>query len=184
MQQIFSKITRDVYVDGKLVDIGAFINQAISSNTPFTFTLPKQVPKKISIVDEILEGKTYLISVRKYMLDKACSFNLKWNPEAIPMRTMKCKILEQRRGIYRVAATATPVDTSTCIVCGRTITTKESLLCGIGPECRKRLNISVDDKEDDITTQLKTINWEGWLPAQGIVTFKYMEDKLNGEDTG
>jgi len=93
----------------------------------------------------------------------------------MPMRVMRCVILDETKGMYQMAARGVPEPSSTCLHCGKKLTHPVSLLYGIGPVCGGHYHINpfstkaeLDASYEDIKKKMSEVVWQGWVIKSGI----------------
>lgn len=176
MKQIFEQIHR-------------YTEQTFEEGKPFEFTLNRKEgndndnkrlePYKNVSNDKMEVGKSYKITVKKYMTEPATStfdFQDKWNNgKPMPFVTMIGAVEKEIRGMWYMSLHAEAEQTSTCIRCGRPLTNKISMLYGIGPECGSHCYINPFDTEEELNEHLEevkqkiiSIEWEGWVIKSAI----------------
>jgi len=122
-----------------------------------------------------LDTITYRIKVRQYMT-KSWEFNdQKNNGVPMPMRVMVGNILDETKGMVKMALFAKPMPSSICMKCGRTLTHPVSLHYGIGPECGNHFHISPFNSEEELAESMEElknkmadIKWVGWIIKSAI----------------
>lgn len=125
----------------------------------------------------------YRIEVKRWMTEPSepgSSFQFMKERNAnvpMPMRVMRCVILDETPGMYYVAARGHPEPSATCLHCGRRLTHPVSLLYGLGPVCGQHMHINplnsqeeLDAFYDDIRRKLGAVTWQGWVIKKGIKT--------------
>lgn len=172
MKEIFKQIHR-------------FQNMNFEEGKPFEFTIEGK-RKEINTEDYICPpvqkmevGKSYKITVKKYMTEPATStfdFQDKWNNGVpMPLRIMQGEIIKETRGMYYMSLQGKAEPTSKCLVCGKPLTNPVSKLYGIGPECSEKVGIIRIESEEEskeklkhIMEQIDDINWAGWVIKSAI----------------
>lgn len=125
---------------------------------------------------------SYIIKVRQYMTKPSSpefDFQSKWNNNIpMPFRVMKGTVLRETRGMVYMDCHAVPLQTSSCMVCGRRLTHPVSRLYGIGPECGQHAHINPFNTDEElyaaldlIRFQLSQIKWSGWIIKSAIEEF-------------
>lgn len=172
MKEIFEQIHR-------------YKEQDFEECKPFEFTLEGKT-KEINTEDYICSpakkmevGKSYKITVKKYMTESATSnfdFQDKWN-NGIPMPfiIMRGEVIKETRGMYYMDLQGKAEPTSRCLVCGKILTNPISKLYGIGPECSEKVGLIRIESEDEakeklkhIMEQIDDISWTGWVIKSAI----------------
>ena len=152
---------------------------------PFEIVI-KREPKKVQTeqIETVMQvGKTYKITVKKYMTEPATvsfDFQDKWNNGMpMPLVTMTGEVIKETRGMFYMRLHCKAEPTVKCICCGRTLKNKVSMLYGIGPECGKHFNINPFDSEEELNANfqelkdnISSITWEGWVIKKSITNFK------------
>lgn len=166
MKQIFSQIHR-------------FTEQNFKEGEPFEFILPAK-HKDIEYISTKMEvGKSYKITVKKYMTEPATAnfdFQDKWNNgKPMPLCIMQGKVIKETRGMYYMNLQGKAEPTAKCLVCGKNLTNPISKLYGIGPECSDKIGLIRIESEDeakeklkDIMKQIDNISWTGWVIKSAI----------------
>ena len=152
---------------------------------PFEIVI-KREPKKVQTeqIETVMQvGKTYKITVKKYMTEPATvsfDFQDKWNNGIpMPLVTMIGEVIKETRGMFYMKLHGKSEPTVKCICCDRTLKNKVSMLYGIGPECGKHFNINPFDSEEELNANfqelknmISNITWEGWVIKKSITNFK------------
>ena len=93
----------------------------------------------------------------------------------MPMRVMRCIIMDETPGMFRIAARGHPEPSKVCLHCGRTLTHPVSLLYGVGPICGQHFHINplnskeeLDQAYNSIREKMAEITWQGWVIKSGI----------------
>ena len=174
MKEIFKQIHRykeQVFEDGK----------------PFEFTLNrkenndnKRLEQYKNVSNDKMEvGRSYKITVKKYMTEPATStfdFQDKWNNgKPMPLCIMHGEVIKETRGMYYMNLQGKAEPTSKCLVCGKTLTNPVSKLYGIGPECSEKVGLIRIESEEEakeklkhIMKQIDDISWSGWVIKSAI----------------
>ena len=153
---------------------------------PFEILLERQKKQaeQIEQSETVMQvGKTYKITVKKYMTEPATvsfDFQDKWNNGMpMPLVTMTGEVIKETRGMFYMRLHGKAEPTVKCICCGRTLKNKVSMLYGIGPECGKHFNINPFDSEEELNANfqelknmISNITWEGWVIKKSITNFK------------
>lgn len=171
MDEIFKQIKR-------------FNNQIQFENgKPFEFTIPKKSTEDndylCGSVEKMEIGKSYKITVKKYMTEPATStfdFQDKWNNGIpMPLCIMQGEVIKETRGMYYMSLKGKAEPTSRCLVCGKPLTNPISKLYGIGPECSEKVGLIRIESEEDakeklkhIMDQIDDISWSGWVIKSAI----------------
>ncbi len=124
-------------------------------------------------------NRTYIIKVRQYMTQPSTpefDFHDKWNKGVpMPFRIMQGTVLKETRGMVYMSCHATPLETDTCMRCGRRLTHPISQLYGVGPECGQHAYINPFETEEElyaalneVKRKLHSIQWEGWIIKSAI----------------
>lgn len=172
MKEIFKQIHR-------------FQNMNFEEGKPFEFTLEGK-RKEINTEDYICPpvkkmevGKSYKITVKKYMTEPATStfdFQDKWNDgKPMPLCIMQGEVIKETRGMYYMNLQGKAEPTSRCLVCGRVLLNPISKLYGIGPECSEKIRLIRIESEEEakeklkhIMEQIDDISWTGWVIKSAI----------------
>lgn len=171
MKEIFKQIHR-------------FQNMNFEEGKPFEFTLDGKIKEDnndliCKPVQKMEVGKSYKITVKKYMTEPATStfdFQDKWNNgKPMPLCIMQGEVIKETRGMYYMNLQGKAEPTSKCLVCGKTLTNPISKLCGIGPECSEKVGLIRIESEEEakeklkhIMEQIDDINWAGWVIKSAI----------------
>ena len=172
MKEIFKQIHR-------------YKEQDFEEGKPFEFTLDgkrKEVNTEDYICSPIQKmevGKSYKITVKKYMTEPATStfdFQDKWNNgKPMPLCIMQGEVIKETRGMYYMNLQGKAEPTSKCLVCGKTLTNPISKLYGIGPECSEKVGLIRIESEEEakeklkhIMKQIDDISWTGWVIKSSI----------------
>ena len=171
MNEIFKQIHR-------------FQNMDFEEGKPFEFILPARHSGVTYAVehmnsDKMEVGKSYKITVKKYMTESATStfdFQDKWNNgNPMPMCIMQGEVIKETRGMYYMSLEGNAEPTSKCLCCGRALTNPVSKLYGIGPECSEKVGIirieseeEAREKWNELVQQIGNIKWEGWVIKSAI----------------
>lgn len=172
MKEIFKQIHR-------------YKEQVFEEGRPFEFTLDgkrKEVNTEDYIclpVQKMEMGKSYKITVKKYMTEPATStfdFQDKWNNGVpMPLCIMQGEVIKETRGMYYMILHGKAEPIARCLVCGKTLTNPISKLYGIGPECSEKVGLIRIESEDDakeklkhIMEQIDDISWSGWVIKSAI----------------
>lgn len=176
MKEIFKQIYR-------------FQTMDFEEGKPFEFTL-KGKRKEVNTEDYIYPpvqkmevGKSYKITVKKYMTEPATStfdFQDKWNNgKPMPLCIMQGEVIKETRGMYYMNLQGKAEPTSKCLVCGKTLTNAVSKLYGIGSECSEKVGLIRIESEEEakeklkhIMEQIDDISWEGWVIKSAIKEWK------------
>ena len=164
--------------------IHRFQNMDFEEGKPFEFTLDgKRKEDNIDCicppVQKMEVGKSYKITVKKYMTEPATStfdFQDKWNNgKPMPLCIMQGNIIKETRGMYYMNLQGKSEPTSKCLVCGKTLTNPISKLYGIGPECSEKVGLIRIESEEEakeklkhIMEQIDGISWTGWVIKSAI----------------
>lgn len=171
MKNVFEKIhryTEQNFVEGK----------------PFEFILHKNNKNEYTDwlcppVRKIEIGKSYKITVKKYMTEPATSnfdFQDKWNNgKPMPFCIMQGGVIKETRGMYYMNLQGKAEPIARCLVCGKPLTNPVSKLYGIGPECSEKVGIIRIESEDEarekwneLVQKIGNIKWEGWVIKSAI----------------
>lgn len=174
MKEIFKQIHR-------------FQNMNFEEGKPFEFILEgKRNELNTEIEDYICPpvqkmevGKSYKITVKKYMTEPATStfdFQDKWNNgKPMPLCIMQGEVIKETRGMYYMSLQGKAEPISRCLVCGKSLTNPISKLYGIGPECSEKVGIirieseeEAREKWNELVQQIGNIKWEGWVIKSAI----------------
>lgn len=164
--------------------IHRFQNMNFEEGKPFEFTLDGK-RKDINTEDYICPlvqkmevGKSYKITVKKYMTEPATStfdFQDKWNNgNPMPLCIMQGEVIKETRGMYYMILHGKAEPTYKCLVCGKTLTNPISKLYGIGPECSEKVGLIIESEEEakeklkHIMEQIDDISWSGWVIKSAI----------------
>lgn len=172
MKEIFKQIHR-------------FQNMDFEEGKPFEFTLEGK-RKEINTEDYICSsvqkmevGKSYKITVKKYMTEPATAnfdFQDKWNNgKPMPLCIMQGEVIKETRGMYYMSLQGKAEPTPKCLVCGRVLLNPVSKLYGIGPECSEKIGLIRIESEEEakeklkhIMEQIDDISWTGWVIKSAI----------------
>lgn len=169
----------EVEVDGVHYDtIDEATKNTGNANVLSVKLLPRQnkVVRPVTRTQDIPEIKTgeIKITVKKYMTEKASEgfdFMEKWNNNnPMPLRTMTGTVLQETRGMVKMALHGTGKAEIYCMRCGRELTNPISRHYGIGPECMSKIGfvgIAIDDI-DTIKEKLTNLTWTGWIIKSAI----------------
>ena len=171
MKEIFKQIHR-------------YNEQDFEEGKPFEFTLDKAIKEHredyiCSPIEKMEVGKSYKITVKKYMTEPATStfdFQDKWNSGIpMPLCIMQGEVIKETRGMYYMNLQGKAESTSKCLVCGKSLTNSVSKLYSIGPECSEKIGLIRIESEEEAKEKLKRINeqidnitWEGWVIKSAI----------------
>lgn len=171
MKEIFKQIHR-------------YKEQDFEEGKPFDFTIERKIKEDNTDwlcppVKKMEVGKSYKITVKKYMTESATSnfdFQDKWN-NGIPMPfiIMRGEVIKETRGMYYMSLQGKTEPTSKCLVCGKNLTNSISKLYGIGPECSEKVGLIRIESEEEakeklkhIMEQIDDISWSGWVIKSAI----------------
>ena len=172
MKEIFKQIHR-------------YKEQDFEEGKPFEFTLDGR-RKELNTEDYICQpvkkmevGKSYKITVKKYMTEPATStfdFQYKWNNgKPMPLCIMQGEVIKETRGMYYMNLQGKAEHTSKCLVCGKTLTNPISKLYGIGTECSEKVDLIRIESEEEakeklkhIMKQIDDISWTGFVIKSAI----------------
>lgn len=172
MKEIFKQIHRYSEMD-------------FEEGKPFEFILEGK-RKEINTEDYICSpvqkmevGKSYKITVKKYMTEPATAnfdFQDKWNNgKPMPLCIMQGEVIKETRGMYYMNLQGKAEPTSRCLVCGKTLTNPISKLYGIGSECSEKVGLIRIESEEEakeklnhIMEQIDDISWTGWVIKSAI----------------
>lgn len=178
MKEIFKQIHR-------------YTEQTLQESKPFEFTLTKKQNEDndflCSPVQKMEVGKSYKITVKKYMTEPATStfdFQDKWNNgKPMPFVIMSGTVEKETRGMLYMKLHAEAEATTTCMRCGRPLTNKISMLYGIGPECGSHCYINPYNTEkelnehiEELRQKIRSIEWEGWVIKSAIKNFEEVKE--------
>ena len=172
MKEIFKQIHR-------------YSEQDFEEGKQFEFTIEgkrKEVNTEdyiCSSVQKMEVGKSYKITVKKYMTEPATStfdFQDKWNNgKPMPLCIMQGEVIKETRGMYYMNLQGKAEPTSKCLVCGKTLTNPISKLYGIGTECSEKVGLIRIESEEEAKEKLKhimgqidNIAWTGWVIKSSI----------------
>ena len=174
MKEIFEQIHR-------------YKEQDFEEGKPFGFNLDratKELNTEIedytwTKVNKMEVGKSYKITVKKYMTEPATStfdFQDKWNDgKPMPLCIMQGEVIKETRGMYYMNLQGKAEPTSRCLVCGKPLTNPVSKLYGIGPECSEKVGLIRIESEEEakeklkhIMEQIDDISWSGWVIKSAI----------------
>lgn len=170
MKEIFKQIHR-------------YKEQDFEEGKPFEFTLDGKKEDNTdwicTPVKKMEVGKSYKITVKKYMTEPATStfdFQDKWNNGVpMPFVIMCGEVMKETRGMYYMNLHAEAEQTSTCLCCGRPLTNKISMLYGLGQECGHHAYINPFETEEELNEHLEEVKskilevkWEGWVIKSAI----------------
>lgn len=183
MKEIFKQIHR-------------FKEQSFEEGKPFEFTLDgktKELNTEIedyiwTKVQKIEVGKSYKITVKKYMTEPATSafdFQDKWNNgKPMPLCIMQGEVIKETRGMYYMNLQGKAEPISRCLVCGKPLTNPISKLYGIGPECSEKVGIirieseeEAREKWNELVQQIGNIKWEGWVIKSAIKEWEALDSE-------
>lgn len=189
MENMFQAINRHLYLDGVEVTVEEFLGK-IKQGQAFKVVLkPVHQSQVAKVVEEVIEepeymqvGKSYLFKVRQYMTKPATpdfDFQAKFNDNnPMPFRTMVGTVIKETRGMVYMDCHVEPMETSTCMRCGRRLNHPVSMLYGIGPECGSHAYINPFNSEDElhaaldeVRNTLRSITWKGWVIKTAIEEF-------------
>lgn len=189
MESILKAINRDIEYNGEIINVDNFVDNVdecevvkvfIRANNTVQYIEEEVEEQDMGIIEV---GKTYRIKVRQYMTKPATpefDFQDKWN-KGIPMpfRTMTAVIKKETKGMYFVECWVEPMETSSCMKCGRRLNHPVSKLYGIGPECGQHAHINPFETSEElhqhleeIKVTLNNIKWEGWIIKTAIEEYK------------
>lgn len=172
MKEIFKQIHR-------------FQNMNFEEGKPFEFTLEGK-RKEINTEDYICSpvqkmevGKSYKITVKKYMTEPATAnfdFQDKWNNrKPMPLCIMQGEVIKETRGMYYMNLQGKAEPTSKCLACGKALINPISKLYGIGSECSEKIGLIRIESEEEakeklkhIMEQIDDISWTGWVIKSAI----------------
>ena len=174
MKEIFKQIHR-------------YKEQDFEEGKPFEFTLDRAIKELNTEINDYTwtkvkkmeVGKSYKITVKKYMTEPATStfdFQNKWNNgKPMPLCIMQGEVIKETRGMYYMNLQGKSEPTSKCLVCGKTLTNPISKLYGIGPECSEKVGLIRLESEEEskeklkqIMEQIDDITWTGWVIKSAI----------------
>ena len=174
MKEIFKQIHR-------------YKEQDFEESKPFEFILYREEnndnkrlePHKNVDNDKMEVGKSYKITVKKYMTEPATinfDFQDKWNNgKPMPLCIMQGEVIKETRGMYYMSLQGKAEPTSKCLVCGKSLTNPISKLYGIGPECSEKAGLIRIESEEEakeklkhIMEQIDDISWSGWVIKSAI----------------
>ena len=174
MKEIFKQIHR-------------YKEQDFEEGKPFEFNLDKSTKELNTEINDYTwtkvkkmeVGKSYKITVKKYMTEPATStfdFQDKWNNgKPMPLCIMQGEVIKETRGMFKMNLQGKAEPTSRCLVCGKTLTNPISKLYGIGPECSEKVGLIRIESEEEakeklkhIMEQIDDINWSGWVIKSSI----------------
>ena len=183
MKEIFQQINR-------------YKEQDFEEGKPFEFTLNRKQnndnkrlePYKNVANDKIEVGKSYKITVKKYMTEPATAnfdFQDKWNDgKPMPLCIMQGEVIKETRGMYYMNLQGKAEPTSKCLVCGRVLLNPVSKLYGIGPECSEKVGIirveseeEAREKWNELVQQIGNIKWEGWVIKSAIKEWEMIDNE-------
>lgn len=156
---------------------------------PFEFTISKKLTDNdyiCSSIERMEVGKSYRITVKKYMTEPATStfdFQDKWN-NGIPMPfvIMRGEVIKETRGMYYMNLHAEAEKTSVCLCCGRALTNRVSMLYGLGPECGHHAYINPFDTEEELNehleevkSKIREVKWSGWVIRSSIKHYELVD---------
>jgi len=177
MKEIFKQIHR-------------FQNVDFEEGKSFEFTLNRKENNNTDWlcppVQKMEVGKSYKITVKKYMTEPATStfdFQDKWNNgKPMPLCIMQGEVIKETRGMYYMNLQGKAEPTSKCLVCGKNLTNPVSKLYGVGPECSDKIGLirieseeEVKEKLKDIMEQIDDITWKGWVIKSAIKEWEEIE---------
>lgn len=159
-------------------------NMQFEEGKPFEIVLAGKEDKNSRYKKEKMEvGKSYRITVKKYMTEPATStfdFHSKWNNDKpMPLTVMRGSIEKETRGMYYMKLNGKAEPTSVCMCCGKKLTNPVSRLYGVGPDCGDRIGLirieteqEAREKWEEISKYLASISWEGWVIKSAIKEWK------------
>lgn len=177
MKEIFKQIHR-------------FSEQNFEEGEPFEFILPARHCGMTAFVEysnqKMEVGKTYKITVKKYMTEPATSnfdFQDKFNNcVPMPLCIMQGEVIKETRGMYYMKLQGKAESTLKCLVCGKSLTNPISKLYGIGPECSEKIGLIRIESEEEakeklkhIMEQIDDISWTGWVIKSAIKEWEKCE---------
>ena len=177
MKEIFKQIHR-------------YKEQDFEEGKPFEFTLGGKKEDNTDwacpSVKKMEVGKSYKITVKKYMTELATStfdFQDKWNNgKPMPLCIMQGEVIKETRGMYYMDLQGKAEPTSKCLVCGKTLTNPISKLYGIGPECSEKVGLIRIESEEEakeklkhIMKQIDDISWSGWVIRSSIKHYELVD---------
>ncbi len=200
METVIQGIKRPIYLDDKEITAEELLNN-ITQGEVFKIVLkpvhqaaqpvtPEPVEQETEELEYMEMGKTYLFKVRQYMTKPASpefDFQSKFNNDVpMPFRTMVGTVLKETRGMVYMDCHVEPMETTSCMRCGRRLNHPVSKLYGIGPECGSHayLNPFQTEEElyaalDSVKSNLANITWQGWVIKSAIE--EHTEVVTNGE---
>ena len=190
MEAVLKKIKRNLQIGEEVVSLDSILTK-FQEGDKITITLKadntvQQIeevePEQVMITPKVeipKVGKTYILKVRQYMTKPATpefDFQDKFNKGVpMPFRTMICQITNETRGMVYAKCHAEPLQTSTCMKCGRRLNHPVSKLYGLGPECGSHAHINPFKTEEELNQHLEilaknlaAITWEGWIIKSAI----------------
>lgn len=169
MKEIFKQIHR-------------YEEQYFEEGKQFEFTLNRKENNTDWLcppVQKMEVGKSYKITVKKYMTESATStfdFQDKWNNGIpMPLCIMQGEVIKETRGMYQMKLQGKAEPTSKCLVCGKKLANPISKLYGIGLECSDKIGLIRIESEEEakeklkhIMKQIDDISWSGWVIKSAI----------------
>lgn len=199
MELVLTEINRPMNINGvEVEDIMTTLNSLTNGDNLVVRLRATKVadrPEPVAHnISETLTGfnmkvnGTYIIKVRQYMTKPSTpefDFQTKWNNDIpMPFRIMQGIVLKETRGMLMMDCKVVPLQTDTCMRCGRTLTNPVSRLYGIGPECGNHAYINPFNTEeelydalDEVRDTLEQITWKGWIIKSAIEECKHIESE-------
>ena len=192
METVIQGIKRPIYLDDMEITAEELLNKikqgdiiTISLNPVHQIAQPQE-PQQVEeeVAPEYMEmGKTYLFKVRQYMTKPASpefDFQAKFNNNnPMPFRTMVGTVLKETRGMVYMDCHVEPMETTSCMRCGRRLNHPVSKLYGIGPECGSHAYLNPFNSEeelnnalDEVKHNLAQITWTGWIIKSAVEKFE------------
>lgn len=209
MESVLRKIQRPIQVNGELISVQELI-ESVKEGQELSLCFPAVQPKKLERncqqklerdferddethsqseqkEDGLKINRTYIIKVRQYMTKPATlkfDFHTKWNNnQPMPFRVMQGKVIKETPGMVHMECQVVPMETETCMRCGRRLSHPVSKLYGIGPECGGHAHINPFQTEeelyaalDTVKEQLANITWKGWIIKSAIEEYEEVKE--------
>lgn len=193
MENILSKLNRPISLDGVEISLDELLTKVeqgqlikITLKPVHQINTSKHTEEEVEtseVQEEYMElGKTYLFKVRQYMTKHSSQefdFQSKFNDNVpMPFRTMVGTVLKETRGMVYMDCHVEPMETVSCMRCGRRLNHPVSKLYGIGPECGSHAYLNPFSTEEElyaaleeVKQTLRNITWKGWVIKSAIEEF-------------
>lgn len=164
-----------IYVNDALIDNKELPDIIANTSKELKIHLEPNIPDK-----PVQKDPEYLIHVKGWMLNKSNNgfdFMKTWNNDIpMPLKVMAGTVLEETKGMYKMALHGVPMNTDTCMRCGRPLSNPISRVYGIGPECMENAGIprelcleEAQSRIAEIEQAIKNITWTGYIAKTAIV---------------